>query len=116
MSDIKLQNNYKKLNKKSICSNIIKTEMQSYKREVLILLYIVLNFKSKYIIKGAIAQMERKLGKLTCESNSSEDPNIKNQKLKQAKRKCRKPLEKLKHLKIKNKNFYNLFRSLTWQI
>ena len=51
--------------------------MQLYKREVAILLNIVLNFKSKHIIyKGVIAQTERKLGKLTCESNLSEDPNI----------------------------------------
>ena len=59
--------------------------MQLYEREVVILLNIVLNFKSKHIIKGAIAQIERKLGKLTCESNLSEDPNNLN------------PLEKLKH-------------------
>ena len=50
--------------------------MQLYEREVVILLNIVLNFKSKHIIKGAIAQIERKLGKLTCESNPSENPNI----------------------------------------
>ena len=76
MTDIKLQNTDKKLNKKNICSNIIKTEMQLYEREVVILLNIVLNFKSKHIIKGAIAQIEAKLGKLSCESNLSEDPNI----------------------------------------
>ena len=76
MADIKLQNTDKKLNKKNVCSNIIKTEMQLYEREVVILLNAVLNFKSKHIIKGAIAQIERKLGKLTCESNLSEDPNI----------------------------------------
>ena len=76
LTDIKLQNTDKKLNKKNICSNIIKTEMQLYEREVVILLNIVLNFKSKQIIKSAIAQIERKLGKLTCESNLSEDPNI----------------------------------------
>ena len=50
--------------------------MQLYEREVVILLNIVLNFKSKHIIKGAIAQIERTLGKLTCESNLSEDSNI----------------------------------------
>ena len=76
MTDIKLQNTDKKLNKKNICSNIIKTEMQLYEREVVILLNIVLNFKSKHIIKGAVAQIERKLGKLTFESNLSEDPSI----------------------------------------
>ena len=47
----------------------------------MILLNIFLNFKSKHIIKGAIAQIERKQGKLTCESSTSEDPNIKKQKL-----------------------------------
>ena len=46
--------------------------MQFYEREVVILLNIALNFKSKHIIKGAIAQIERKLGKLTCESNPSQ--------------------------------------------
>ena len=76
MTDIKLQNTDKKLNKKNICSNIIKTEMQLYEREVVILRNIVLNLKSKHIAKGALAQIERKLGKLTCESNLSEDPNI----------------------------------------
>ena len=86
MTDIKLQNTDKKLNKKSICSNIIKTEMQLYEREVVILLNIVLNFKSKQIIKGAISQIERKLAKLTYESNPLENPSIKKQKLKQAKR------------------------------
>ena len=86
MTDIKLQNNDKKLNKKSICSNIIKAEVQLYEREVVILLNILLNYKLKQIIKGAIAQIERKLGKLTCESIPSEDHNIKKQKLKQTKR------------------------------
>ena len=38
--------------------------MQLYEREFVILLKIVLNFKSKHIIKGAIVQIERKLGKL----------------------------------------------------
>ena len=73
---IKLQNADKKLNKKNICSNIIKTEMQLYEREVMILLSIVLNFKSKLIITGAMVLIERKLGKPTCDSNLSEDPNI----------------------------------------
>ena len=50
--------------------------MQLYEREVVILLNIVLNFKSKHITKGAIAQIERKLGKFTCELNLSEDPDI----------------------------------------
>ena len=50
--------------------------MQLFEREVVILLNTVLNFKSKHIIKGAIAQIERKLGKLTFESNLSEDPSI----------------------------------------
>ena len=89
--------------------------MPLYKREVAILLNIVLNFKSKHIIyKGVIAQTERKLGKLTCESNLSEDRNIWKQILK--KPKDLNPLEKPKHLKMKNKNFYELFGTLTWRI
>ena len=36
MTDIKLQNTNKKLNKKNIYSNIIKTEMLLYKRKVVI--------------------------------------------------------------------------------
>ena len=39
-----------------------------------------INLKSKYIIKGAIAQIERKQGKLTFESNSSENSNSHTQK------------------------------------
>ena len=63
--------------------------MLLYEREVVILLNMFLDFKSKHIIKGAIAQIERKQDKLTCESNLSEDPNIKKEKLKQTKRlKC----------------------------
>ena len=50
--------------------------MQLYEREVVILQNIVLNFKSKHITEGAIAQIERKLGKLPCELNLSEDPNM----------------------------------------
>ena len=76
MTDVKLQNTDKKLNEKNICSFIIKTEMQLYEREVVILLNIALNFKSKHITKGAIVQTDMKLGKLSCESNLSEDPNI----------------------------------------
>ena len=78
MTNIKLQITDKKLNKKNICSIIIKTEMQLYKREVVILLNIVLNFKSKHIIKDAIAQIEAKLGKLSCESNLQKTPIYKN--------------------------------------
>ena len=50
--------------------------MELYEREVVILRKIVLNFKSKHITKGAIAQIEGKLGKFTCELNLSEDPDI----------------------------------------
>ena len=39
-----------------------------------------LSLKSKYITKGAIAQIEKKQGDLTCVS-TSENPNIKKQKL-----------------------------------
>ena len=52
--------------------------MQLYEREVVILLNIVLNFKSKHIIKDAIAQIEVKLGKLSCESNLQKTPIYKN--------------------------------------
>ena len=86
MENIKLQNTDKKLNKKNICGNIIKTETQLYEKEVVILLNTVLNFKSKHIIKGAIAQIKKKLVKLTNKSNLSEDSNISKQKLKQTKR------------------------------
>ena len=55
------------MNKRNIFSNVIKTEMQSYETEVVILPNAVLNFKSKHIIKDAIAQIEKKLGKLTYE-------------------------------------------------
>ena len=61
MTDIKLQNTDKKLNKKNICSNIIKTEMQLYEREVVILLNIVLNFKSKNIKKTYSEKVFRKI-------------------------------------------------------
>ena len=56
--------------------------MQLYERKVVISRNIVLNFKSKHIIKGAIVQIERRLGKLTCESNLSEEPNVKTTKIK----------------------------------
>ena len=35
------------------------------------------DFKSKHIINGAIAQIDIKQDKLTCESNPSVDPNTK---------------------------------------
>ena len=41
-----------------------------------------LSLKSKYIIKGAIAQIEKKQGKLTCESVPPEKPNTKKEKIK----------------------------------
>ena len=41
-----------------------------------------LNLKSKHIIKGAIGQIEKKQGKITCESNSSEDCNMNKTKIK----------------------------------
>ena len=46
-----------------------------------------------------MAQIERKLGKLKCGSNPSEDPNIKKQKSKQAKRTMQKPSRKTKTFK-----------------
>ena len=51
----------------------------------MILLNTFLSLKSKYIIKGSIAQIEKKQGKLTCESILSEKTNIKRQKLNQNK-------------------------------
>ena len=56
--------------------------MQLYEREVVILLNIVLNFKLKHIIKGAVVEIERKLDELTCESNLSEDPQYIKTKIK----------------------------------
>ena len=50
--------------------------MQLYERKVAILLNTVLKFKTKHINKGAIAPIDRKLGKPTSEPNLSEDPNI----------------------------------------
>ena len=41
------------------------------------------SLKSKYIIKGAIAQIEKKQGKITYVSIPSENPNIKKTKIKQ---------------------------------
>ena len=50
---------------------------------------IFLNVKSKNINKSAIAQVEKKPGKLTCEPISSKNSNMKKQKLNQIKRvKC----------------------------
>ena len=47
---------------------------------------MILNLKSKHIIKGAIAQIEKKQGKITCVSDPLKDPNIKKPKLNQSKR------------------------------
>ena len=41
------------------------------------------SLKSKYVIKGAIAQIEKKQGKITYVSIPSENPNIKKTKIKQ---------------------------------
>ena len=49
----------------------------------MILLNMFLSLKSKSIIKGATAQIEKKQGKLTCVSIPSENPNIKKTKIKQ---------------------------------
>ena len=45
-----------------------------------------LNLKSKHITEGSIAHIEKKQGKLTCESNFLENPNIKKQKFSQSER------------------------------
>ena len=47
----------------------------------MILQNMFLSLKSKYIIKGEIAQIEKKQGKLSCQSILSENPNIKKRKL-----------------------------------
>ena len=49
----------------------------------MIFLIIFLNIKSKHIIKGAIAQIEKKLGKTSYESNPSENLDMRKQKLNQ---------------------------------
>ena len=43
---------------------------------------MILSLKTNYIIKGAIAQIKKKQGKLTCESIPSENPDIKKTKFK----------------------------------
>ena len=48
--------------------------MLLYQRKVVILQSMFLNFKKKHIIKGKIARIERKQGKVTCKSNPSKDP------------------------------------------
>ena len=48
--------------------------MLSYKIEVRNFLNLCLNFKSEHIIKGAIVQIEKKQGKLPCESIPLENP------------------------------------------
>ena len=45
-----------------------------------------LNLKSKHITEGSIVHIEKKQGKLTCESNFLENPNIKKQKFSQSER------------------------------
>ena len=101
--------------------------MQLYEREVVIVLNIVLNFKSKHFIKGAMVnqnmllkvQWRRLKGNqvnLNVAQILQKTPISKNKNQSKPKEQCRNPPEKLKHLKMKNKNFYNLFRSLTWQI
>ena len=60
------------MNKKNICSNISKTECLKYVREVMNLLNVFLNCNSKYVLKGAIPEIEKKQNKLRCESNPSE--------------------------------------------
>ena len=75
LTDIKLRNTDRELNNRNICNNILKTEILQYKRELVILLNMFLSLKLKYTIKGAIAQIEKKQVKLTCESIPSENPN-----------------------------------------
>ena len=86
MTGIKLRSTNRKLNNKNIFSNILKTDILQYERENMISLYMFLNLKSKHITKGSIAHIEKKQGKLTCESNFLGNPNIKKQKFSQSER------------------------------
>ena len=63
------------MNNKNIFSNILKTDILQYERENMISLYMFLNLKSKHITKGSIAHIEKKQGKLTCESNFLGNPD-----------------------------------------
>ena len=83
MTDIKLRNTNRELINRNIGNTVLKMEMLSYKREIVILLNMFFRLKSKYIIKGAIAQIEKKQGKPTCVSIPSENSNIKKTKIKQ---------------------------------
>ena len=51
--------------------------MLQYKAEIRNFPNICLNFKSELIIKGAIAQIEKKQSRLTCESIPLEKPIVK---------------------------------------
>ena len=56
---------------------LLNMEMLRYKRELVIFLNMLINLKSNHIIKAAVVKIEKKQGKLICESDSSENPNIK---------------------------------------
>ena len=53
----------------------------------MIFLNMLINLKSNHIIKAAVVKIEKKQGKLICESGSSENPNIKKKKKKKFKSK-----------------------------
>ena len=41
---------------------------------------MIFDLKTKHVIKGALPEIKKKKGKLTCETNPSEKPSIKNNK------------------------------------
>ena len=45
------------------------------------LVNIIFDLKTKHVIKGALPEIKKKKGKLTCETNPSEKPSIKNKHL-----------------------------------
>ena len=42
---------------------------------------MILDLKTKHVIKGALPEIKKKKGKLTCETNPPEKPSIKNKHL-----------------------------------
>ena len=59
LTDVELRNTDRKLKKQKYFSNILKTEILWYRKEIMIFLHMLLNLKSKHIIKGAIGQIEK---------------------------------------------------------
>ena len=67
----------RKLNNGCTCSNILKIITLCYKRKIIVFLNKFLNLKSRHIIEGVTAQIEKKQDKRACESISLEKLNIK---------------------------------------